>query len=193
MTAPARHRYTYHDYLVLERTANVKHEFMGGEIYAMAGGTREHAALGANVLASLGAQLRGKPCQAHSSDLRVRVLPTGLATYPDATVVCGPAELDPEDRHAVVNPSVLIEVTSESTQDYDRGEKLEHYQRIPSVRHIVLVSHRERSIEVFDRQDGDRWRRTEARAGQAAELACLDATLDVDEIYRDALSGDWLA
>lgn len=193
MTAPARRRHTYHDYLVLERTANVKHEFLAGEIYAMAGGTREHAALAANVLSSLGPQLRGKRRQAHSSDLRVRVLATGLATYPDATVVCGRAETDPEDRNTVVNPTVAVEVTSPSTEDYDRGEKLDHYRRIPALREIVIVSHRERCIELFSRADDGEWRRTEARAGHAVSLGSIDATLEVDEVYRDALSGDWLA
>lgn len=193
MIVPARRRYTYHEYLVLERTANVKHEYLAGEIHAMAGGTREHAALAANVLAALGPQLRGKRCQAHSSDLRVRILATGLATYPDVSVVCGHAEVDPEDAHTVVNPSVVVEVTSPSTEEYDRTEKLEHYQRIPALSAVVFVSHRERCIEVVARGEGGTWQRSEARAGKAATLPSLDATLDVDEVYRDALTGDWLA
>lgn len=193
MPAPARHRHTYHDYLVLERSANVKHEFLAGEIYAMAGGTPEHAALAANVTASLGAQLRGRSCQAFSSDLRVRVQATGLATYPDVTVVCGRAERDSEDRDAVVNPTLLVEVTSPSTEDYDRREKLEHYQQIPSLREVVLVSHRERCVEVFRRGDDTAWHRSEARAGQSLALASVAGSLAVDEIYRDALSGQWLA
>ncbi len=193
MQAPARHRHTYEDYLALERAANVKHEFLGGEIYAMAGGTREHAALAANVTAALSAQLRGKPCQAHSSDLRVRVLATGLATYPDVTVVCGPAELDPEDRHTVVSPILLVEVTSPSTEDYDRGEKLQHYRRIPSLREVVVVSHRERCLEVFRRDAAGDWQRSEARASHALVLESVGASLEVDDIYRDALSGGWLA
>ena len=193
MRAPARRRYTYHDYLVLERTANVKHEYLAGEIYAMAGGPRAHAALAANVLSELGPQLRGKRCQAHSSDLRVRVLASGLATYPNVTVVAGHAEPDPEDANTVVNPSVVVEVTSPSTEDYDRTEKLEHYQRIPGMSAVVLVSHRERCIEVISRGDDGAWQRSEARAGNAAALPSLDATLVVDEVYRDALTGDWLA
>ncbi|MGE0785543.1 MAG: Uma2 family endonuclease [Sandaracinaceae bacterium] len=194
MTAPAtKRRYTYNEYLVLERTANVKHEFHAGEIYGMAGGTREHAALAANVIGALARQIAGKPRQVHSSDLRIRVPATGLATYADATVVCDRAEMDPEDRHTVINPTVVVEVTSPSTEDYDREEKLEHYRRIPSLRTVVIVSHRERCIEIFARGDGDSWMRSEARAGDAAVLASIDASLAVDEVYRDALSGEWLA
>jgi Uma2 family endonuclease len=193
VTAPARRRYTYQEYLAFERTANVRHEFLSGEIYAMAGGTREHAALCANVLTALGGLLQGKRCQAHSSDLRVRVLATGLATYPDVTVVCDAAELDPEDKNAVVNPTLLVEVTSESTEDYDRGEKFDHYKRIPRVREIVFVSHRERAIEVFTRQPDGSWLRTEGRAGQRAPLQSIDGQLVVDDVYRDALTGKFLA
>ncbi len=193
MNFPARRRYTYHEYLTFERTANVRHEFYGGEIFAMAGGTREHAALAANVTIALGTQLRGKRCQAHSSDLRVRVLATGLATYPDATVVCGLAEFDPEDAMTVVNPTLVVEVTSESTEDYDRREKLENYKRIPALREVVFVSHRERSIEVFTRQQDGSWLRTEARAGQRVPLESVEGELVVDEIYRDGLTGEFLA
>ena len=98
MSAPAGlHHYTYADYLALEAASNVKHEFLAGEIYGMAGGTPEHAALSVAVSGALLAQLRGSPCRVYSSDLRVRVLATGLATYPDVTVVCGEAERDPEN------------------------------------------------------------------------------------------------
>jgi Uma2 family endonuclease len=181
------HRYTYREYLALERGANVRHEFFDGEIYAMAGGTREHAAICANVLASLSAQLRGHGCQAHSSALRVRVLETGLATYPDVTVVCRRAEVDPEDRNTIVNPVLLVEILSPSTASYDRGEKLAHYQRIPSLREVVLVAHDERLIELWCRQDDGTWLRREARGGPIA-LTAVPAVLVVDEVYRDELA-----
>lgn len=165
----------------------MRHEFFDGEIYAMAGGSREHAAISANVMLSLGAQLRGRGCQVHSSDLRVRVLETGLTTYPDVTVICSKAELDPEDRHTVVNPVLLVEVLSPSTAVYDRGEKLAHYQRIPSLREVVLVAHDERLIEVWRREGLGTWQRSEARSGTVA-LGAVNATLDVDEVYRDELA-----
>jgi Uma2 family endonuclease len=181
------HSYTYREYLALEQSANVRHEFLDGEIYAMAGGTREHAAICANLMVALGAQLRGHGCQVHSSDLRIRVLETGLATYPDLTIVCQRAELDPDDRNSVTNPTVLVEVSSPSTAAYDRGEKLEHYKKIPSLREVVLVAHEERLIEIWRRGDNDVWSRREARNGTIA-LTAVECVLVVDDVYRDELA-----
>ena len=124
MTAPAHNiHYSWADYLALEGSSNVKHEFLDGQIYGMAGGTPEHAALKAAVTGLLFSQIRGGRCRAHAPDLRVRVPETGLATYPDVTVVCGPRELHPEDQDAVTNPALIVEVLSKSTADYDRGDK----------------------------------------------------------------------
>src|SRR4051812_47915275 len=98
MVSGARHhRYTYQEYLAFERSSNARHEFFDGEIYAMAGGTPAHAMICGNLISIFNSQLRGKGCQAYTSDLRIRVLETGLATYPDVSVVCGQRELDPED------------------------------------------------------------------------------------------------
>src|SRR4029078_9206247 len=134
----ALHRYRFADYLALEETSNTKHEFLNGEIYALAGGTPEHAALAGAVSAALLAELRRGPLRVYSSDLRVRVLATGLATYPDVTVVCGALERDPQSPDTVVSPVVVVEVLSPGTESFDRGEKREHYQRIATVREIVL-------------------------------------------------------
>jgi len=180
------HRYTYRDYLRLEETANVRHEFLGGEIYAMAGGSREHAAICVNASSALNLQLRGRGCGVHSSDLRIRVLATGLATYPDVTVVCGHAEIDPEDRHTVTNPTLIVEVLSPSTEAYDRGEKIEHYRQIPSLREIVLVAHDAQLLEVW-RRTATGWSKHEVRAGDLA-LESVDAVLSVDDVYRDELA-----
>jgi Uma2 family endonuclease len=181
--APRLHRYTFQEYLALEASSTVRHEFLAGEIYAMAGGTPQHAALAMAVGAALLNQTRGGPCRVHGSDLRVRSLATGLTTYPDVTVVCGPYEADPQDKNTIVNPRVIVEVTSESTEDYDRGVKLDSFQRIPSLEAIVLVSHREQLIEVFERGGASTWRRTEARPGASLRIGALGATLGVDEIY----------
>jgi Uma2 family endonuclease len=187
MTSPAhRIRYSWADYLALEASSNVKHEFLDGQIYGMAGGTPEHAALAAAVIGLLFGQLRGSRCRAHDADLRVRVLATGLATYPDITVVCGPRERDPEDENAVTNPALIVEVLSRSTEEYDRGDKFEHYKRIPSLRQVVLVSHREREIEVWTRGDGDTWTRVVSRDGAQANLGAISAQLDVRELYDAA-------
>jgi Uma2 family endonuclease len=187
MTSPAHNiHYSWADYLALESASNVKHEYLEGQIYGMAGGTPEQAALKAAVTGLLFAQLKGGRCRAHDSDLRVRVLATGLATYPDVTIVWGPSERDPADENAVTNPRLIVEVLSKSTEDYDRGDKFEHYKRIPSLREYVLVSHRERQIEVWTRGDGDDWTRTVCGEGERAALSSIDAGLEVTSVYDAA-------
>lgn len=179
------HRYSFAEYLAVEEVARVKHEYLGGEIYAMAGGTPEHAALAAAVTTALGQQLGAGPCRVYSSDLRVRILPTGLATYPDVTVVCGPTESDPQSSTHVVNPRAVFEVLSDGTEEYDRGEKLDHYKRAPSLMAVVLISHRERRIDVWAR-DANAWDVETFRTGQVAQLASPQCVLDVDAIYDAA-------
>src|SRR5213075_1283197 len=119
MSAPLHKiNYTYVEYLALESSSNVKHEFLAGQIYAMAGGTPENAALAAAVIGLLFTELRGGRCRAYDADLRVRT-PSGLATYPDVTVICGRSERDEGDPQAVTNPTLIIEVLSRSTEEYD--------------------------------------------------------------------------
>lgn len=179
------HRYTYEQYLAFEESSNVRHEFLDGEIYAMAGGTPQHARICGGVLSALGAQLQHRPCEAYSSDLRIRVLETGLATYPDVTIVCGQPELDPLDRNAIINPTIVIEVLSPGTATYDRGEKVRQYKLIPSLREIVLVAHDEILIEVWQRGSGQEWSRREVRSG-VLTLASIECTLAVDVVFRNA-------
>jgi len=177
------HAYTYADYMAHEVASNVKHEYLDGEIYAIAGGTPEHASLAMVIGSSLVTQLEGKPCRVFSSDLRVRVAETGLTTYPDVSVVCGPLERDTESEETVLNPTVLVEIMSDGTERYDRGEKFEHYKRIPSFQEYVLVSQKEPWIEVWRRQ-GDSWTYQEGRAGARVILQSIDCQLVVDELYR---------
>jgi Uma2 family endonuclease len=179
-------RYTWAEYLALEASSNVKHEFLDGQIYAMAGGTPEHAALAATVIGLLFPQLRDGRCRAHDADLRVRVRETGLATYPDVTVVCGKRERDPDDAQAVTNPTLIVEVLSRSTEAYDRGDKFEHYKRLASLREYVLVSHRERTVEVWTRASDDTWTKSVSGDGAVARLDSIDAHLDVSELYISA-------
>lgn len=187
MATAFRHgvHYSYAQYLDLEATSNVRHEYLDGQIYAMAGGSPEQAALQAATIGLLFAQLEGTPCRAHSSDLHVRVLATGLGTYPDVTIVCGPSERDPEHRQTVVNPIVLVEVLSDSTEDYDRTDKFDHYKQIPSLQHYVLVSHREHAVEVWSRA-GDAWSRAIVHEGASADLSAIGASLDVRTLYARA-------
>jgi Uma2 family endonuclease len=188
MNEPARElSVSFSEYLAQEQASETKHEFLNGEIVARAGSTPEHARLTARVGGALGAQLRGRPCEAFSSDLRVRVLATGLATYPDISVVCGRFERDPEDANTLVNPVVLVEVLSDSTEGYDRGEKFAHYRRIPSLREYVLVSQRMPRIEVFRRNEDGTWTLFEAEASGSVKLTSIGCELSVDEVYANAL------
>lgn len=178
--------YTYAEYLALEAASNVKHEYLDGQIYGMAGGSPDHAALGATVVGLLFAQLVGGRCRVHDADLRVRVEATGLATYPDVTVVCGPRMLSSDDAQAVTNPTLLVEVLSPSSEAYDRGEKFEHYRRISALRQYVLVSQSERRVEIHTRGDDDAWSASVVGDGEVAELSSIAARLDVRALYDAA-------
>jgi len=178
------HRYSFRDYLGVEEVSAVKHEFLDGEIYAMAGGSVLHAVLSASALAALHAQLKGR-CRVFSSDLRIRVMATGLASYPDVTLVCGPVETDPESVDTVVNPTLVVEVLSPGTMDYDLGEKLEHYRRIPSLTAVVYIWQDKRQIEVRERRDGA-WATVAAGAGAEVSIESLACRFDVDNLYADA-------
>ena len=178
---------TYAEYLAAEAVTEVRHEYLNGEVWAMAGGTPQHSALAAAVILELGTALRGKPCRLFTSDLRVRVLETDLSTYPDVSIVCGQLETAPADKEAITNPIVLVEVLSDSTEAYDRGAKAAHYRRIPSLREYVLVSQAEPRIEIQRRTEGGRWELLEARAGEAIELASIGARLDVSAVYANPL------
>jgi Uma2 family endonuclease len=182
--AAARSRYTYDEYRRFEEATDAKHEYIDGEILAMAGGTPEPAALAAAVIAEVSRQLAGGPCTIFSSDLRVRIRDSGVATYPDATVICGELERDPEDPKAAANPMVLIEVLSDSTAAYDAGEKFAHYSRISTLREYVLVSHRERRIEVRWRVAESAWQTSVAGRSGAVHLASIGVDLAVDVVYE---------
>ncbi len=190
MEARDRREMTHEEYVALERTAFEKHEYVNGRVYAMAGGSPEHARLAAAISAELRAALRGRPCAAFTSDLRVRILATGRSTYPDVSVVCGQFERAPGDEDAVTNPTLLVEVLSDSTEHDDRGEEWAHYQRVPTLREYVLVSQHARRVEVFSRDEADPrlWHYREYRDGARAALPGLGVELDVDEVYSDPLS-----
>src|SRR5688572_26967545 len=136
MSSARRIHHRYDEYLRALELSQVKLEYCEGEIYAMAGGTPAHADLAASAMRLLGNALSGR-CRVSSSDLKVRIEATDLSTFPDATVVCGERTTSATDKNAVTNPTLLVEVTSNSTEDYDRGEKLSHYQQCPSVQAVL--------------------------------------------------------
>jgi Uma2 family endonuclease len=182
MAYPAEKRaMSVDEYRTLEREADARHEFINGEAYAMAGGTAEHACIQANVTGALWTRLRGKPCRPSSNDQKVFVPETGSYLYADLTVVCGGFEYHPADENAVTNPRVLVEVLSESTADYDRGTKFQHYKRLQSLAEYVLVSQDEQRVEVRQRVE-EGWLIREVTEG-AVHLASLDLDIPLDEIY----------
>jgi Uma2 family endonuclease len=181
---------SYADYAAGETKSEAKHEWLEGSIYAMAGGTPEHGGLAGAVLGILMRELVGKPCRAFPSDVRVRVQATGLGTYPDVFVVCGKLETDPDDVNSVINPKVIAEVLSPSTEAYDRGQKFAHYKQILSLEHYVLVSSETKLIEWFTRGTAEPgvWLHRAATFGESVELTALGCSLKVDEVYFNPLA-----
>lgn len=180
---------SYAEYLDIEEKSSTRHEWLDGAVYDTPGGTPTHAGLAAAVITALSQQLAGKRCRVFSGDLRILVLATRLSTYPDVGVVCGKLESDPESPTAVTNPTVLVEVHSDSTEAYDRGEKFAHYRRIPSLREYVLLAQTKPSIEVFRKNDAGMWvLAVDAGAGETASLESIDCVLTLNEIYADPLA-----
>lgn len=185
MTEPAHTpRVSHADYLAAERAAEQKHEYLHGEMVAMAGGTPLHGLLAANVIFFLLTALRKRGCGVYTSDTRVRVMATGLSTYPDVTVVCGEVQYAPDDPDAIINPGLLVKVLSDSSEKYDRGAKFAHYRSLPSLREYILVSQNERLVEVYHREDERRWSYESSQSGERAVLPALGIELAVDEIYE---------
>lgn len=179
------HRYTYVDYVAVELDSPIKHEFLNGEIYAIAGGSEEHSALAAEVLGVLRNATRKGPCRVHTSDLRLYVEEPGLATFPDGSVICGPLEQHPPSQKATaLNPTLLLEVTSDSSEEYDTRDKVDFYRTIPSLRDYVIVSHRERRITVHSRNEAGEWGMRVGVAGGRVAATSVGAELAVDEIYE---------
>jgi len=151
----------------------------------MAGGSEDHSALALNVLAALLGAVGDRPCRVHTSDLRIYVEAVGFATFPDGTVICGPLQQHaPSPVATALNPLVLLEVTSDSSEEYDTGAKLEAYQTIATLREVILVSHRERRITIHRRDATGAWTMRVAIAGGRIAVESLGAELIVDAIYR---------
>ncbi len=184
MVNVARRRATYAEYVAIANDSGVKYEYVSGEIVAMAGGSLAHARLISRVSSALDRALEGKPCIVLPSDMRVRIRAADRATYPDVFVVCGQPEQDADDDHAVVNPTVIVEVMSDSSADSDRTDKFAAYRRLGSLREYVLIAQRERRIEVY-RRDGRRWVLEEYGPGERVALESIAVELAIDEVYVD--------
>ena len=180
------HRYAYAEYVAIENESERKHEFLNGDIFVMSGGTENHGRL----ISKLGHLLMGivgddGPCHAFSSDMRIYVESVDLATFPDASVICGPLQQHAASPNATaLNPTMLFEVTSDSSEEYDCTFKREVYETIPSLRQYVIVSHRERRIISDVLNDDGKWITHVPSRGEHLELKPLKARIAVDDIYR---------
>lgn len=183
---PEHQRFTVEEYFRREETAADKHEFRDGQIVMMAGGTRFHSLITTNVLVALGNRLNGKSCEVYDSNLRVRVPRRLRYVYPDITVVCGKFEPDPNDPGggSVLNPKLIVEVLSPSTEGYDRGEKFDGYRQIESLEEYVLISQSSAHVQTFLRQKEGLWL-FDASAGieGTAKLKSLSLEIPLTEIY----------
>ena len=185
MALPAKKRLSYTDYLRLEQETGIRHEFLDGEVVAMAGGTLRHARLKTNLTIAVGVALGDGPCQAYDSDAKIRIAESGLSTYPDLSVICGELARDGMDKHAANNPTALFEVLSDGTEAWDRGGKRLHYRKLASLQEYVLIDHREPRIEVYTRAGPDVWEHRVFETGQQARLSSIGIELPVDRLYRN--------
>jgi|CXWL01.1.fsa_nt_gi Uma2 family endonuclease len=172
------------EYLGWERAQPDKHQYLRGEVFAMAGGSPRHNLLGANVIAILHAALRGGPCRPFTSDQKIYLPAVGEFVYPDGTVVCGRVRLHDGTSDVIENPTVIVEVLSKSTEQHDRGDKWAGYREIPSLTDYVLVSQRVPRLEHFGREP-DGWKYRVVGAGGHVELTTR-CVLIVDELYEGA-------
>ena len=184
MSTASKQHLTPAEYLKRERMAEFKSEYFYGEMFAMAGGSRWHGRIATNLVSRSDHLLRDTPCEVFGSDMRVKVTASRLYTYPDASIVCGEPQFEDQVVDTLLNPKVIFEVLSESTEAYDRGKKFDHYRQIPSLREYVLVSQTEPLVERYDRQPDGTWRLTVVR-GLDAELPLesVPCRLSLAEIY----------
>jgi Uma2 family endonuclease len=172
------------EYLALERKAETRSEYLDGDMVAMSGGSREHNLIVTNFIRELSAQLKGRPCEVFSNDMRVKVSPTGLYTYPDVVVVCGEPQFEDANVDTLMNPTVLVEVLSDSTESYDRGVKFGHYRKVESLIEYLLVAQHEYRIEQYVRQPEGPWVRSDVRGlTSTLNLPSIQCAIPMAEIY----------
>jgi Uma2 family endonuclease len=181
-----QHRYSVQEYYRIENDSSAKHEFRDGELLAMSGGSPQHSLIAVNIASELRNRLRGTKCSAFNSDLRVRIAGRQQTAYPDVSVICGNIEYDPDDPagHTVLNPRVIVEVLSDSTEAYDRGDKFAAYRQAASFEEYVVVSHKRPRIETYYRQSDGRWTLAfyvDLKA--AAKLQAIGVELPLAEVY----------
>lgn len=184
MVAASELRMSEAEYLAYDLAHEGRHELVNGEVRSTSGASESHALATANLVRVLGNALRGTPCRVYSSDLRVRVDETGLYAYPDLTIVCGRAELVPTNPPSLLNPKVLVEVLSDSTEAHDRGAKAAHYRRRASLEALVFVATRTRNIEVHTRNEDGSWTLRDAASGEIG-VPPIGVVLPLEEVYAN--------
>ena len=184
MSAIPKTKLTPEEYLEFERKSEIKHEYFDGEIFAMSGAKRNHNVIAWNIGGELRQKLKGKNCEAYPGDMRVFVPATGLYTYPDLVVVCGEPEFQDDVFDTLLNPTLLIEVLSDSTEGYDRGKKFQHYRSIESLREYVLVSQDEARIEKYVKTGDGFWLLSEAVGlDSEIEFSSIECRIPLAEVY----------
>ncbi len=191
MSAIPKDRWTAADYLAFERDSDIKHEFWNGQIVAMTGATRRHNLIAGSVYASLYNQTVDRPCEVYVAEMRVHIAATGLYTYPDVAAVCGDVELEDDQLDTLLNPDVIIEVLSPSTEGYDRGRKFQQYRSISTLKEYILITQDRPTIERFMPGASGKWELTEAVGLEAIlELPSIKCTLALADVYRKVTFDD---
>ena len=183
MSANAQPRFTVEEYLEFDRKSEIRNEYYNGQIYAMAGGTHNHAIINANISGELRARLKGRACRTTSSDLRVQIPVKGSYVYPDVVVVCGEPQYGDKVTDVLLNPTLVIEVLSPSTESLDRGLKSSYYRSHDSLREYAIVSQTEARVEIYTRQPSGWLLAESAGLDTACHFKSVDCTVPLAEIY----------
>jgi len=176
--------YTPEEYLTIEREAEFKSEYFDGEMFAMTGASRKHNLIAVNVVANLYNQLKKTHCEVYTNDMRVKVSPTGLYTYPDIVIVCDTPQFEDSESDTLINPLVIIEILSPSTESYDRGKKFENYRTLPSLAEYIMIAQNRRYIEHYIRKSDNTWLFSETRdMADEVQIASVECVLSLEEMY----------
>jgi len=180
-----KQHYTIEEYLEMERASNVKHEYYQGEIFAMAGANPRHNWIFTNVFGELCAQLKDDPCRPYGSDMRMHIPENTLFTYPDISIYCGDPTTIDQDEDTVIQPTIIIEILSKSTRDYDRGTKFNLYRDIPTLKEYMLIDTEKIGVEVFRINAHNQWELQESKTlQQTAQLPTVGVSLSMQNIYK---------
>ncbi|MBA3442867.1 MAG: Uma2 family endonuclease [Pyrinomonadaceae bacterium] len=184
MSSKPRVRLTPQEYLAIERQAETKSEYYIGEMFLITGASREYNLIGTNLTGALQPQLRQKPCEIYAKDMRVLIPATGLYTYPDIVVVCNEPKFEDAELDTLLNPTLIIEVLSDSTEKYDRGKKSENYRSIESLREYLLIAQDEPKLEHYARQSNGGWLLTDYHTLEATvSLPAIECNLSLRDMY----------